>query len=173
MKSTLVIFSAILLTTVLLGSAYAHKSQVIGNYKVEAGWEDEPPAVGKDNVIEIFVTKTTSADKMVKHDKPDDHATKKKSEHTHDESKKTKKKIKSHVAKKSVGVKGIKDLQVDVTLGGKKTFLEIKEDTKKPGRYFGSYTPQKEGHPTVHIFGMIRGTQIEGTFHPEKVEATK
>jgi hypothetical protein len=173
MKSTLTILSAILLATVLLGSAYAHKSQVIGNYKVEAGWKDEPPIVGKKNAIEVLITKATAADKNTKHN--DDHSTTKKSSHSHDEDPKTKKKTKSHTheTKKSTGVKGIKDLQVDVALDGQKTFLKIKEDSKKPGRYFGSYTPQKEGQPTVHIFATIKGVQIEGAFHPEKVETIK
>ncbi|MCE9652195.1 MAG: hypothetical protein K8Q89_03940 [Nitrosarchaeum sp.] len=30
----------------LVGSASAHKSEVVGDYKIEVGWKNEPPVVG-------------------------------------------------------------------------------------------------------------------------------
>ena len=39
----------------LVGNAYAHKDQVIGDYKVEVGWTKEPPVAGKANAIEINI----------------------------------------------------------------------------------------------------------------------
>ncbi|NDF27716.1 MAG: hypothetical protein EB153_09260, partial [Nitrosopumilaceae archaeon] len=69
------------------------------------------------------------------------------------------------------GVTGLaKDLQVDVTLNGKKTMLTMTEDSTNPGRYLGSYTPNSAGYPTVHVFVTINGKTVEGSFHPEQVE---
>jgi fructose-specific component phosphotransferase system IIB-like protein len=70
----------------------------------------------------------------------------------------------------SKGVTGLgKTLEADVTLNGKKTFLNLVEDTKKKGTYYGDFTPPAGGFPTVHVVGKINGTPAELTFHPEKV----
>ena len=55
----LVIFTAI----GLVGSAYAHKSQIIGDYKIGVGWVTDPPVVGKSNKIEVMISKATATDK--------------------------------------------------------------------------------------------------------------
>lgn len=47
----------------LVGSAYAHKSEVVGDYKIEVGWKNEPPVTGIDNEITLTVTKATAFDK--------------------------------------------------------------------------------------------------------------
>lgn len=47
----------------LVGSAYAHKSEVIGNYKIGVGWDTEPPVVGKKNQIEVMISTATKDDK--------------------------------------------------------------------------------------------------------------
>lgn len=47
----------------LVGNAFAHKSQTIGNYNIEVGWSKEPPKVGKANTVEVnmkMVKKSTS-----------------------------------------------------------------------------------------------------------------
>lgn len=148
--------------TGLVGNAFAHKSQVIGDYDIEVGWVKEPPVAGKKNAIEIVIAKATSSDKKASQDSHDHKDSKKKTEKT------TTKKTHSHKS----GVKGLaKVLEVDVTLNDKKTTLTIKEDPKKAGTYTGEYTPEGEGHPTVHIYAKIKTKEIEGTFHPEKVKA--
>lgn len=148
--------------TGLVGNAFAHKSQVIGDYDIEVGWVKEPPVAGKKNAIEIVIAKAPSGDKKASHD----HKDSKKIE------KKTDKKSTKKTNSQKTGVKGLaKVLEVDVTLNDKKTTLTIKEDPKKAGTYTGEYTPEGEGHPTVHIYAKIKAKEIEGTFHPEKVEA--
>lgn len=156
----------------LVGNAYAHKDQTLGDYKVEVGWVKEPPVAGKANSVEINVSMASSADKKssTSHEGHDAKSTdKKETKHTHDEKKTTKKAKTSH---KSSGVKGLaKLLQVDITLNDKKTALKMIEDKKQPGRYTAKYTPEAEGHPTVHIYAKIKKAEIEGSFHPEKVIA--
>lgn len=163
--------------TGLVGNAFAHKSQVIGDYDIEVGWVKEPPVAGKKNAIELVIAKAAPSDKKAPQDSHDHKDTKKKttekkktthSDHEHKPAKKTTKTAHSHKS----GVKGLaKVLEVDVTLNDKKTTLTIKEDPKKAGTYTGEYTPDSEGHPTVHIYAKIKTKEIEGTFHPEKVEA--
>ncbi|MFM7795174.1 MAG: hypothetical protein ACKO7N_00220 [Candidatus Nitrosotenuis sp.] len=144
--------------TGLVGNAFAHKSQVIGDYDIEVGWVKEPPVAGKKNAIEIVIAKAAPSDKKASQDSHD---------HKDSEKKTTTKKIHSHKS----GVKGLaKVIEVDVTLNGKKTTLTIKEDPKKAGTYTGEYTPEGEGHPTVHIYAKIKTKEIEGAFHPEKVK---
>ncbi|MGQ0605788.1 MAG: hypothetical protein ACT4OD_02380 [Candidatus Nitrosotenuis sp.] len=46
------------------------------------------------------------------------------------------------------------------------------EDEKNPERYTTKYTPESEGHPAVHAYAKIKKTDIEITFHPEKVEVS-
>lgn len=178
--ATLVVFAVAIC---LVGNAYAHKDQIIGDYKIEVGWVKEPPVAGKANAVEVNISMASSTDKKStsheghdakttdKKTKNDEKkTTKKKSTHTHSE-KSTEKKTKTHDHKSS-GVKGLaKSLEVDITLNDKKTALKMAEDKKKPGRYTAEYTPESEGHPTVHIYAKIKKAEIEGTFHPEKVEA--
>ena len=163
----------------LVGNAYAHKDQVIGDYKVEVGWVKEPPVAGKSNAIEMTIVKASATEKKstTSHEDHKDHdtkssdkkTTKKTTKHTHDEKKTTKKASHSH---KADGIKGLaKSLDVDITLNDKKTTLKMVEDKKNPGRYTAKYTPNGEGHPTVHIYAKIKTAEIEGTFHPEKIEA--
>jgi hypothetical protein len=186
MNKKLALLAVLVLSTGLITNVYAHKAQVVGNYKIEVGWKNEPPVVGKENAIEITVTKATSADKKTgqehSHKSEKTKTTKtaydgisseihlvssNKNTAKHDE--------KSHThAKKSSGISGLeKTLEADITLNGKKTFLKLAEDKKKKGTYYGPFTPDSEGFPTVHIVGKIKTTPIELTFHPEKVEPKK
>lgn len=45
------------------GSAYAHTMDVAGDYKIEIGWDQEPPIQGISNAIELVVTHATEEDK--------------------------------------------------------------------------------------------------------------
>jgi negative regulator of genetic competence, sporulation and motility len=188
------ILCALILSIGLVGSTFAHKSQVVGEYKLEVGWEKEPPIAGKQNTIEIIITRATASDmnmseeEHAKHQKESsskketkstkkttDSKTKSEKKTTVKELKPTKKTEtkKTTTKKKASSVTGITGLEVAVNLNDKKTFLEMKEDKKTPGRYYGAFTPDKEGHPTVHVYGKIERSDVEATLHPEKVEAAK
>lgn len=124
-----------------------------------------------------MITKASTSEKKTANKDADDAKTKAKNP-THDE--KSKKnhhddsKEESKKKKITNGVSGLsKDIEIDVTLDGQKTFLTLKEDSKIKGLYYGEYTPSVSGHPTVHIAGKIKGADIEATFHPEKIESPK
>lgn len=180
MNKKLGLLAVAILSIGLLGSAYAHKGQVIGDYKIDAGWKNEPPIAGKSNAIEVIITKASMAEKKPtsKDEHKDDHKKTNAKKSTHDEKSKknhhddSKKKSKSKMI--TNGISGLsKTVEVDVTLNGQKTFLTLVEDPKNKGVYHGEYTPNASGHTTVHIAGKIKGVDIEATFHPEKVEFKK
>ncbi|MFN3653844.1 MAG: hypothetical protein ACK4TO_00775 [Candidatus Nitrosotenuis sp.] len=193
MQKKLAILAALIISVSLVNSAYAHKAQVVGDYKIEIGWKNEPPIAGKKNAIEIMIVKATAVDKKSNDDHGSHDAKKSNDDHgSHDAKKKpttttsydethqtmkhksTEDKMHKHDAKKTTkkatGITGLsKTLEVDVTLNDKKTFLKLVEDKKNKGTYYGTYTPDSEGFPTVHIVGKIKNTPVEITLHPEKV----
>ena len=180
MNNKLAVLAVLALSVGLVGNAYAHKAQTVGDYNIEIGWKIEPPISGKKNAIEITVTQVSPSDKKntkddhMDHDsmdsKPKDSKTNgAKSAKESKPAEKTSPKY-GH-ATKAVGISGLsKTLEVDVTLHGKKTFLKLVEDKKNKGTYHGAFTPNAEGQPLVHVVGKIKKTPIEMTFHPEKVE---
>lgn len=183
MNKRLGLLAIAILSVSILGSAHAHKGQIIGDYKIDAGWKNEPPIAGKSNAIEVIITKasmsekkTTSKDEHKDDGHKDDHKKTNTKKSTHDE--KSKKKPHDDSKKKSKkvtnGLSGLsKNVDVTVMLNGQKTFLTLIEDPKNKGVYHGEYTPSESGHPTVHIAGKIKGVDIEATFHPEKVGSKK
>jgi hypothetical protein len=178
MNNKIAVLVVIALSVGLVSNAYAHKAQVVGDYNVEVGWKTEPPVAGKKNAIEVTVTQASPSDKQNSKDSHMDHdladakstnpkLTKETKEHKHEE----KTTVKQDHAKKATGVSGLsKTIEIDVILNGKKTFLKLVEDKKNRGTYHGTFTPNAEGHPLVHVVGKIKKTPIELTFHPEKVE---
>lgn len=151
----------------LIGTAYAHKSQVVGDYLIEVGWETEPPIVGQSNEIVVNVSMASEEHRagsdmnMTENDHEmnmtdDNHN----SEDEHDNQE-------EHVIN---GISGLsEELEVDISLNGKKEFLSLEEDPDNIGHYTAEYTPLEAGFPIVHIVGTINGDDIEVTFHPEKV----
>jgi hypothetical protein len=147
-----IILAVCIITFSLAGDSYAHKAQVVGDYKIEVGWKNEPPIVGIDNAIEIVVTIATDFDKK-RFDKIVPII-----------------KDGTSIPSKS-DISGLADkLEVDVKLGGEKTFVTLVESTELPGLYHGQYRPHVAGQPTVRIYGIIRNLEFEVTFNPEKVE---
>lgn len=45
------------------GNAYAHKMDVVGDYKLEIGWDKEPPVQGIENSIEVVVSYASDEDR--------------------------------------------------------------------------------------------------------------
>lgn len=44
----------------LVGNVYAHKIEVIGDYKIEVGWDQEPPVIGFRNAIVYEISESSS-----------------------------------------------------------------------------------------------------------------
>jgi predicted secreted protein with PEFG-CTERM motif len=175
MIGKLALFSVLILSISLVGSASAHKSQVIGDYLVEVGWKQEPPIVGMDNAISVGISPATPADKS-NSDKMGKNSENhnKMSNDTMDHGAMTSDTGHDHADKDlgpENGIAGLaKSLDVSVSLNGKKTNLTMNEDADIAGLYIGKYTPTEVGYPSVQIFTKINSTTIEGTFHPEEIK---
>lgn len=157
----------------MIGSAYAHKSEVVGNYKFEVGWDKEPPVAGKPNSIVVLVSKIEPTEKSVskagntKHQQHEQESAKVKYG-----VKKSTKSNQNPAIEPRLGISGLgNNLEVDVTLNGRKSFLTMVENKDKPGTYLGTYQPDKEGYPIVHLYGKLDKKDVEITFHPEKILA--
>ncbi|HWP78828.1 MAG TPA: hypothetical protein VNL34_04175 [Candidatus Nitrosotenuis sp.] len=129
-----------------LQTASAHKSEVIGDYKIEVGWEKEPPLVGVDNKIVVIITYA------FQHEKTDSAPDPK------------------LAGKYGKGISGLETkLDVAVTLNKEKIPLTMTE-TDTGGLYAANFAPKYDGYPIVHVFAMVNETPIEVDFHPERVE---
>ena len=62
MHYKLIALFGLLIISGTMGSAFAHTSEIVSKYKIEVGWDQEPPLVGVPNFVEIFVTEATQAE---------------------------------------------------------------------------------------------------------------
>ncbi len=150
-----------------MDNVYAHKTEIIGDYKVDVGWKSEPPIASLTNAIEIVVTVASEFDKQSSvHDDSMKHEGMTHEEHeeemkiTEDE---------EHL-EPGVGMTNLANkLEAIISLNGEKTELVLVEQSKA-GVYHAVYTPSGVGFPSVNLVGEIGHTEFEITFHPEKVE---
>lgn len=152
LKIKLVLFF-ILISLITVSNAEAHTAKVVGDFKVDVGWKNEPPTSGQENAIEIVITLANDYDKQrydpIYFDLVND----------------------SNEVSTESDLNGLEDtLEVDVKLGSEKKFLELIESTETPGVYYGEYTPTETGHPSVHIYGTIKNMEFEASYRVEKVE---
>jgi len=173
----------------MAGNAYAHKSEVVGDYKIEAGWKNEPPVAGIDNAIEVVVSQATDFEKSqsdseehhhthddesmdMEHGDTHDGDTHDGESMTHDEMDDDHKETSTeHDHESGEKISGLSDsLNVWVTIGDHKTKVSLVESSEFPGVYYGDYLPIKTGHPIVDVHGMIETTDIDVQMHPEEVE---
>lgn len=173
MNHVIIILVVCVLAIGIVDNSYAHKAEIIGDYKIEVGWESEPPIAGQPNHIEIIVTVATEFDKEssdhdeeVEHDESIEHE-----EMTHEEHKEEMEMVEDEEHLESgTGVTGLSDkLEAVISLDGKKVELILVEQPKA-GVYHAEYTPSKVGSPSVNLVGEIGHSEFEITFHPEKVE---
>ena len=190
LAKAIVVFIVCAIAIGLVGNGYAHKAEVIGDYKVEVGWENEPPIVGQKNAIEIIVVVATEFDKEsheseehmehegeMEHDESIEHEGMTHEEH--DEEMKMMEEEEHEEHDEEMGhdehepgtpVSGLSGkLEAVVSLNGKKTNLVLAESAQA-GVYHADYTPADSGFPMVNLAGEIGHEEFEITFHPEKVE---
>lgn len=161
-QTKLAILVALTISVYLVNSAYAHKSEVVGDYKVEIGWDKEPPVAGMNNKITIMITHASSEEKVAA--EKDSH-----DEMTHDETEHEDHEDANH--EHGEGISGLaSNMDMTITLNNEKTTLTMMEDEDVPGLYSGEFTPSASGFPTVHLFVEIDGDPLEIDMHPEKVE---
>ena len=167
MKKTVSILIVCILAIGLLGNVYAHKSEVVGDYKIDVGWKSEPPVVGITNAIEIIVTVANEFDKdSTDHDDSIEHEGMTHEEHDEEM---TKMENEEHLEPGQGIIDLADELEATISLEGEKIELVLVEQSTA-GVYHAVYTPSKVGFPSVNLVGEISHTEFEITFHPEKVE---
>lgn len=175
MKHSVWLAAICIIATVTFANASAHTMDVVGQYKLEIGWKEEPPVEAIDNSIEIVITKATELDKKqaeemrMKMEKThDDEIGSHEKESMHERQEKTS--HKDDNIKPGEPVPGLSsDITLTITLGDKSTKLDL-EETKFAGVYHAKYPPQETGFPIVNINGNIHGTAVDIDMHPEKVD---
>lgn len=143
----------IIISFITVQNAEAHTAKVVGDFKLDVGWKNEPPVLGQENAIELVVTLAGDYEKQsydpIYYNPVGD--------------------VEEESSKKHLS--GLEDqLEVDVKMGSKKNFLELEESDEFVGVYHGQYTPMETGRPLVHIFGVVKNMEFEATFNVEKVE---
>jgi hypothetical protein len=157
----------------LVGSAYAHKAEVIGDYKIEVGWKNEPPVAGVENAIEVVVTMATEHDKEMAAQESMDHEHEDHEEEmAHDEEMKHEDHEEEMAHdEEGEGVSGLANkLEIVADLAKQNTTLTLVESST-PGIYHAKYTPSVAGFLMVHMTGTIDDTNVKVTFHPEEIES--
>jgi len=135
------------------GQSFAHKAKVLEDYKIELGWENEPPKVGEENAIELIIKLASDYDKESSDP------------------------VYGNIVEKSstpasnADITGLSDkLEVIIKLGDTKTTVNLVEDSDFAGVYYGKYTPKETGHVNVDVSGVIKNLEFEATFKPEKIK---
>ena len=174
MNGRLVLFVLAVLSVVSItsaSSAYAHKSQVIGDYNVEAGWNVEPPVVGLDNAVTVMITPASADDKAASDKALTDMKDMTDEQMAHMDDTMTADEHHDEEAVPTNGISGLaSSLDVAITVNGEKTSLNMVEDEEVKGLYVGQFVPTAAGFPSVHVFTTIDGAPIEATFHTEEIK---
>lgn len=152
MKIFTIILIVFAINMIMVGTnpVYAHKAQIVGDFKVDVGWKKEPPIVNEQNMIEVIFSIASDFDKQRFDIIP----------------------IQSSTPTSPSDITGLADdleLQIKIGNGEKKT-LTFTEDSEIPGMYYGEYTPNESGLTKIQLYGKIKGSDFEATFNPEKVE---
>jgi hypothetical protein len=148
----LVIFSIFFLVFGMTTTAFAHSTKIVGDFKIETGWKNEPPIEEIPNAVELTISLAEEADKqtydMVFFNRLDN--------------------INEKPTKKDLS--GLDDkIEASVTLEGKKILLVLKEDEENKGVYYAYITP-KAGKYTLHLYGIIKNLEFETTGQIETVK---
>ncbi len=139
MKLKFIIFSFLIIPG-LVGMAFGHTVDSVGEYRVEIGWMNEPVVSGETNAIEFYVSPLEPGleleEQIFKNGIPD--------------------------LKNTVKIKLIfKDESIT---------LPLSPDHNIPGKYYAFVNPTISGFYQANILGTIEDTPISLSMHPPKVD---
>ncbi|MFQ5782697.1 MAG: peptidase [Nitrosopumilus sp.] len=156
MKIFVIVLLVITVSMIFVGTnpVYAHKAQVVGDFKINVGWKTEPPIANEQNTIEVIFSIASDFDKQRYDITP----------------------LQSSTSTSPNDITGLaEDLEVQIRIGnGNKETITFTENSEIPGTYYGDYTPSEAGLTKINLYGKIKGSEFEASFNPEKVqEGTK
>ena len=130
----------LLLIPGLLGTAFAHTIDSVGEYRLEIGWMNEPVVSGETNGIEFSVNRLEPGLEL-----------------------------KGQKFKEGIsGLE--KSLKIELLFKEEKIKLSLSPDHNIPGKYYAFVNPTVSGFYQVNILGHIEETPISLSMHPPKVD---
>ena len=130
----------------LSGIAYGHTVDVVGEYRVEIGWMNEPVVSGETNAIEFYVSPLIACPEIPEALK---------------------------CAESQKFQNGIPDLRktvkMELIFKDENIMLPLSPDHNIPGKYYAFVNPTVSGFYQANILGTIVDTSISLSMHPPKV----
>ncbi len=130
----------------LVGIAYGHTIDAVGDYRLEIGWMNEPVVSGETNGIELYVSPLVPCPEIAESIK---------------------------CAESQPFQNGVpnldKTLKMQLVLKDQKITLPLKEDHNIPGKYYAFVNPTVSGFYQANVLGTIEETKVSLSMHPPKV----
>ena len=135
------LISALLISPLLLSSAFAHQSDSVGDYRIEIDWKNKPIVTGESNAIIVYVSEMDNS--------------KEAAEQPFDPVK---------------GIEGLrKTLKIQLVVETESITMPL-QITDVPGKYESPITPTFSGWSQLNFIGKINEQNVNLALHPLKVE---
>ena len=135
------LIAALLISPLLLSSAFAHQSDSVGDYRIEIDWKNKPIVTGESNAIIVYVSEMDKSKEAV--DQPFDPAK---------------------------GIEGLrKTLKIQLVVDTESITMPL-QITDVPGKYESPITPTFSGWSQLNFIGKINEQNVNLALHPLKVE---
>jgi hypothetical protein len=123
----------------MIGTAFGHTLDSVGEYRLEIGWMNEPVVSGETNAIELYVSPLEPGLELEKQQFKDG----------------------------VTGLH--KTLKMQLVYKDEKIMLPLSEDHNIPGKYYAFVNPTVSGYYQANILGKIGDTTVSISMHPPKV----
>ena len=135
------LIAALLISPLLLSSAFAHQSDSVGDYRIEIDWKNKPIVTGESNAIIVYVSEMDKSKEAA--DQPFD---------------------------SEKGVEGLrKTLKIQLVVDTESITMPL-QTTDVPGKYESPITPTFSGWSQLNFLGTINEQNVNLAMHPLKVE---
>ena len=139
MKKSILI--ALLISPLFFGSAFAHQSDSVGDYRIEIDWKNKPVVTGESNAIIVYVSEMDKSKEAA--DQP-------------------------FVPEK--GIEGLKKtLKIKLVVDAESITLPL-QPTDVTGMYESDVTPTFSGWSQLNFIGKINEQSVNLALHPLKVQ---
>ena len=139
--NNVLLIAALLISPLLLSSAFAHQSDSVGDYRIEIDWKNKPIVTGESNAIIVYVSEMDNS--------------KEAAEQPFDPVK---------------GIEGLrKTLKIQLVVETESITMPL-QITDVPGKYESPITPTFSGWSQLNFIGKINEQNVNLALHPLKVE---